>query len=116
MNDIARRFLTPLLVAFLAASLAGCYTLLKRPAVTDDSEDTRIIYYSIEPFPPIIPEPQPILPWPPDPPEPPPPPPEPLPVRPIDPKEPIKKQQKEEPSGKKILERQSSGTRESKEK
>jgi hypothetical protein len=115
MSRVARRFLTPLLAIFLAGSLAGCYTLLKHPEVTDDSEEIPVIY-SDWTFPPII-----LLPWPihppPVPPEPappdrhePPPPPPPPPTRPIDPKQPEKpatEVKEKVPPGNKTLERES---------
>jgi hypothetical protein len=94
MNRVARRFLTPLLAIFLAGSLAGCYTLLKHPEVTDDSEETRVIY-SDWTFPPII-----LLPWPIHPP----------PTRPIDPKQPEKpatEVKEKVPPGNKTLEKES---------
>ena len=89
MNHSARRFLTPLLVIFLAGSLAGCYTVLKRQAVIEDVEDTGDDYYYVDPSPLIYFPPGWII----FPPPPPPPPPktDPPPDRPIDPKDPIKR-------------------------
>ncbi len=92
MNHSARRFLTPLLVLLIAGSLAGCYTVLKRQAVTEDVEDTGDDYYYVDPAFPIYIPPGWIIPPPPPPIGPPPPPVPPSPPdRPIDPKDPIKR-------------------------